>query len=96
MDRYRPNIIQQGCWSTSCNKFPAYQFYAATIYPGNEYLFNATKCDSVSMFRMGNCNHEVVQSLGISTPNWARGKFYLNLNISMEDFKNHLLICKRK
>ncbi|XP_037048595.1 phospholipase A1-like, partial [Bradysia coprophila] len=29
-----PSIIQHGCWSTSCTRNQAYQFYVKTIYPG--------------------------------------------------------------
>lgn len=80
LNYYRPSIIQQGCWSTSCSVNRAYQFYAKTVYPGNEYLFNATKCESAGLFRMGNCNNVTSQiPLGISTPTWARGNFYLTL-----------------
>lgn len=76
---YRHNIIQSGCWSISCSQAArAYKFYARTVYPGNEYLFNATRCESFSLFRMGNCDSGETQiPLGIYTPNWARGNLYL-------------------
>lgn len=79
----RPNIIQPGCWSTSCTTNYAYQFYAQTVYPRLDYSFNATKCDSFSSFRTGNCNNASSQiPLGISTPNWARGNFFLTFQLA--------------
>ncbi|KAG4075507.1 hypothetical protein HA402_003332 [Bradysia odoriphaga] len=65
----------------------AYQFYVKTIYPGMEYSFNATKCESFRLFRTGNCNDAATPiPLGFLTPHWARGKFFLT-SLLLPDFR---------
>lgn len=94
-NRYRPSIIQRGCWSTSCRRVHAYQFYVKTVYPGMEYSFNTTKCESFRLFRTSNCGDASLSiPLGFSTPHWARGTFFLtSLPDSRVPFKKHCNEC---
>lgn len=76
----RRDPLQPGCWSIFCAHSRSYRYFAETVYPGNEQNFIATKCSSLSAYKLGRCEGGRPIPMGIATPTSARGSYYLETN----------------
>lgn len=48
--------LQPGCYTIFCSHSRAYEYFAETVYPGQERRFEATKCHSLGAYKRGRCN----------------------------------------
>ncbi|KAG5684757.1 hypothetical protein PVAND_013971 [Polypedilum vanderplanki] len=64
-----------------CPHWRSVRFYAESVINKYEPVFQARKCDSWNNFKKGYCksNNDFV-SMGIDTPSYARGDYYLQTN----------------
>lgn len=62
-----------------CSHNRAYEFFAETVYEGNEKNFMSTQCNSISSLRDGRCSMKRIP-MGIDTPTDARGNYFLETN----------------
>lgn len=77
-----PNGVQPlppGCLSISCAHQRATEFYAESVYPGNENNFMAVKCGSLSALLSNYCQGEAYP-MGFATPQNLKGNFFLKTN----------------
>lgn len=65
-----------GCMDLVCSHSRAYQFYAETVYPGNEENFQAVRCDSLLSLQNQRCKSKSIP-MGINTPITAKGNYFL-------------------
>ncbi|KAH8419683.1 hypothetical protein KR009_000874 [Drosophila setifemur] len=68
-----------GCFSVICAHGRSWQYYAETVYPGNERNFLATRCSSLAHVRDLRCPGEEIP-MGYATPVKARGNYFLEVN----------------
>lgn len=59
-----------------CAHARAWEFYAVTVYPGNEEAFLATKCSSITALNSGSCPGKRVP-MGIACPHKVKGNYFL-------------------
>lgn len=77
-----PNGVQPlppGCSSITCAHQRATEFYAESVYPGNENNFMAVKCGSLSALLSNYC-HGNAAPMGYATPQNLKGNFFLKTN----------------
>lgn len=77
-----PNGVQPlppGCYTITCAHLRAVEYYAESVYPGNEMNFLALKCNSLSAYNSQYCNGRTYP-MGYATPSYMRGNFFLNTN----------------
>lgn len=72
----RSNPIQPGCHSFGCTHSRSYEYYAETVYPGNENGFMSTICSSLRMLDFGFCEGERYP-MGIACPTTLKGTLFL-------------------
>lgn len=78
-DIHRRYSLQPGCWTIICAHRRAYEYYAESVRPGNEFNLMAIKCSSFSSFKNKKCTERPIP-MGIMAPNNVRGNFYLQTN----------------
>lgn len=71
--------LQPGCLTIICSHARSWEFYAETVEPGNEDNFMATRCDSYSSLKAGNCHGKPIP-MGYAVPTTAKGDFFLETN----------------
>lgn len=76
------NQIPLGCTSSICAHGRAWEYYAESVYPGNENNFIATRCISEEHFRNGTCGTNKVSMGFAEKPKNLKGNFYLDVNPS--------------
>ncbi|XP_031628400.1 vitellogenin-2-like [Contarinia nasturtii] len=77
-----PNGVQPlppGCLSISCAHQRAPEFYAESVYPGNEFNFMAVKCGSLSALNGKYCPGKPIP-MGYATPLNIKGNYFLKTN----------------
>lgn len=65
-----------GCYDIGCAHSRAYEFYAESVYPGNENAFLGVKCQSMFALNAGFCKGKR-QSMGYATPVTLKGSYFL-------------------
>ncbi|XP_031628396.1 hepatic triacylglycerol lipase-like [Contarinia nasturtii] len=79
---FYPNGVQPlppGCYSMSCAHQRAPEYYAESVYPGNENNFMAVKCGSLSSLISNFCPGNPVP-MGYATPQNLKGNYFLKTN----------------
>ncbi|XP_055296585.1 uncharacterized protein LOC129565592 [Sitodiplosis mosellana] len=77
-----PNGVQPlppGCLSISCAHQRAPEFYAESVYPGNENNFMGVKCGSLAAYSAKYCPGRAYP-MGYATPQNLKGNFFLKTN----------------
>lgn len=67
------NLLQPGTFDIETSHARAWQYYAETVYPGNENNFLARKCTSMKAVDVHNCVGPLYP-MGIATPFNLKGK----------------------
>lgn len=73
------NPLPPGCSSISCAHQRAVEFFAESVYPGNENNFMSVKCGSLSALISNYC-HGKAYPMGYATPHNLKGNFFLKTN----------------
>ncbi|XP_031628399.1 vitellogenin-1-like [Contarinia nasturtii] len=68
--------LQPGSFDVSSSHSRAWQYYAESVYPGQESNFLAKECTSMQAFET-NCCHGPWISMGYATPTHVKGKYFL-------------------
>lgn len=85
--------LPPGCLSISCAHARAWEYYAESVYPGNECNFLGVKCGSLNALNSKFCPGKK-QVMGYAVSNKLKGNFFLKTNdekpfgeFSRKDFK---------
>lgn len=71
--------LPPGCLTITCAHGRAWEFYAETVYPGNENAFEGVKCGSLSALNSGYCpGHKY--PMGYAVPHNLKGNYFLKTN----------------
>lgn len=93
------NPLPPGCLSMSCAHQRAPEYYAESVYPGNEYNFMGVKCDSLSSLNSNFCNTKAYP-MGYATPHNLKGNFFLKTNdekpYGLNATKNAVPVCSKR
>lgn len=73
------NSIQPGCFTVVCSHSRAWQYYAESVYPGNENNFVGVKCNSLSAVVDKLCNAQTA-IMGYNVNLKRKGSFFLRVN----------------
>lgn len=68
-----------GCLDISCAHSRAYEYYAESVYPGNENGFMAVKCTSLASLERGYCPGKSYP-MGYACPMNLKGNLFLKTN----------------
>ncbi|XP_070492769.1 vitellogenin-1-like [Chironomus tepperi] len=68
--------LMPGCFTIFCSHSRAWEYYAETVYKGNENNFIAKKCGSLHSFEINACIRQEV-AMGYSCPKTVKGNFFL-------------------
>lgn len=68
--------LQPGCYTLLCSHSRSFEYYAETVYRGNERNFMAVRCSDLQAYENGDCEGKPVP-MGMGTPTYAKGDFFL-------------------
>lgn len=68
--------LPPGCLTITCAHQRAPQFFAESVYPGNEYNFMGVKCGSLGALNAKYCPGRPVP-MGYATPQNLKGNYFL-------------------
>ncbi|XP_065357143.1 vitellogenin-1-like [Calliphora vicina] len=71
--------IKPGCFTLGCSHSRSWKYYAESVYPGNEYNFMGTRCNSLKKKEDGFCNG-YTYPMGIEVPLMLRGNYFFSVN----------------
>ena len=71
--------LPPGCNDIICAHSRAYDYYAESVYPGNEHGFMARKCNSISAYNNGNCKGQEF-AMGLKVHDDLKGNYFLKTN----------------
>lgn len=71
--------LPPGCFSITCAHLRAVEYYAESVYPGNELNFLGVKCNSLSAYNSKYCQG-TAYPMGYATPSYIKGNFFLQTN----------------
>ncbi|EDV46470.1 vitellogenin-3 [Drosophila erecta] len=71
--------LPAGCFSVTCAHARSWEYFAETIYPGNERNFLAVRCNSISRMRDFRCPGDDVP-MGYQVPHNIKGNYFLEVN----------------
>lgn len=71
--------LPPGCLSITCAHQRAPEFFAESVYPGNENNFLGVKCGSLAAYVAKYCPGTPVP-MGFATPQGIKGNFFLKTN----------------
>lgn len=74
---YSLDPLPPGCFTIVCAHARAYNFYAESVYPGNEEAFLGVKCGSLTALNTGYCKGKQI-AMGYAVPVNVKGNFFLN------------------
>lgn len=80
--------LPPGCLSIVCAHCRAWEFYAESVYPGNEEIFMATKCTSITAMNMNLCPGPK-NPMGFAVNKRVKGNLFLVTNGNSPFGKNH-------
>lgn len=88
--------LPPGCLSVTCAHQRAPEFYAESVYPGNEFNFLGVKCGSLAALNAKYCPGKPIP-MGYATPHNLKGNFFLKTNekspFGMNATKDYKPIC---
>ncbi|XP_058450487.1 vitellogenin-1-like [Malaya genurostris] len=73
------NSIQPGCYTITCSHSRAWEYYAESVYPGNERNFIGVKCNGLSALISGLCRRQKAV-MGYAVCNNIKGNFFMRVN----------------
>lgn len=79
--------IKPGCYTLGCSHSRSWEYYAESIYPGNEYNFMGTRCTSLKKKEDGFCNSSAYP-MGIASPTFLKGNYFFNVRKTAPFGKN--------
>ncbi|XP_031628397.1 vitellogenin-1-like [Contarinia nasturtii] len=86
-----------GCFTITCSHGRAVEYYAESVYPGNEHNFMAVKCNSLSALEQNSCKGIPIP-MGYATPTNVKGNYFLKVNkkspYGKNSTKNFVPICQ--
>lgn len=88
-----PNGLQpipKGCHSSVCAHGRAWEYYAESVYPGNEESFLSTKCSSEENYRNGSCSGTKIPMGFAEKSVNMKGNYYLDVNEVAPFGKDHM------
>ncbi|KAJ6640105.1 Vitellogenin-1 [Pseudolycoriella hygida] len=71
--------LPPGCFTIVCAHGRAWEYYAESIYPGNENVFEGVKCGSLTALNTGYCPGKKF-SMGYAVPHNLKGNYFLATN----------------
>ncbi|XP_016923285.2 vitellogenin-1 [Drosophila suzukii] len=71
--------LPAGCLTVTCAHARSWEYFAETIYPGNEMNFRATRCNSMSRLRDLRCPGNEVP-MGYNVPHDVKGNYFLEVS----------------
>ncbi|KNC26383.1 Vitellogenin-3 [Lucilia cuprina] len=71
--------LPTGCLSVVCAHARAWEYFAETVYPGNEFNFIGARCSSLTRLREGKCPSKEVP-MGYAVPFDVKGNYFLEVN----------------
>ncbi|XP_016980058.1 vitellogenin-1 [Drosophila rhopaloa] len=71
--------LPAGCFSVTCAHARSWEYYAETVYPGNEGNFMATRCSSIARLREFRCPGDEVP-MGYAVPQNIKGNYFLEVS----------------
>ncbi|KAH8416888.1 hypothetical protein KR222_010312 [Zaprionus bogoriensis] len=71
--------LPNGCLTVPCAHARAWEYYAESVYPGNERNFMAVRCTSLQKLRDNLCQGQEYP-MGYSAPHSLKGNFFLETN----------------
>lgn len=90
--------LPPGCLSIVCAHGRAWEFYAETVYPGNEYTFMAVKCNSLPALNSGYCRGYKFP-MGFAVPYNIKGNYFLKTKrhspYGEESTKSSEVVCNK-
>lgn len=75
----KEEALQPGCDDIICSHKRAYQYYAESVYPTNDYAFLGIQCSSLADLDAGRCMGKRYP-MGYATPPTQTGEYYLRTN----------------
>ncbi|KAL5280906.1 hypothetical protein ACFFRR_004738 [Megaselia abdita] len=72
--------IPNGCITLACAHSRAWQYYAESIYPGNEHNFLSAKCSSMKRFKLNKCTEMNVPMGYLDKRQNVKGNYFLETN----------------
>ncbi|ALC48474.1 CG5162, partial [Drosophila busckii] len=73
------NPLPTGCLTVVCAHARSWEYYAESIYPGNENNFMAVRCSSIQNLRESKCVTNE-SPMGYAAPNTLKGNYFLEVN----------------
>ncbi|KAH8317101.1 hypothetical protein KR074_011834, partial [Drosophila pseudoananassae] len=73
--------LPAGCYSVVCAHARSWEYYAETVFPGNERNFLATRCSSLARLREFRCPGDGIP-MGYAVPLTTKGSYFLEVNPS--------------
>lgn len=74
--------VPDGCLTIACAHSRAWQYYAETVYPGNENNFLSAKCSSMKRFKLNKCTELNVPMGYLEKRQNVKGNYFLETNTS--------------
>lgn len=71
--------LQPGSFDLSSSHGRAWEYYAESVYPGNEYNFLARQCSSIEALNSGYCIGPLIP-MGFAAPTYVKGNYFLKTN----------------
>lgn len=68
-----------GCLTIFCSHSRAWEYFAETVYKGNENNLIAKKCGSLHSYEINACIQKEIP-MGYACPTTAKGNFFLKTN----------------
>uniref|UniRef100_A0A1L8EB18 Putative vitellogenin-1-like protein n=1 Tax=Haematobia irritans TaxID=7368 RepID=A0A1L8EB18_HAEIR len=70
--------LPPGCVSVTCAHARAWEYFAETVYPGNENNFMGARCTSLTRLREGKCPKQDVP-MGYAASTKAKGSYFMEV-----------------
>ncbi|XP_067639517.1 vitellogenin-3-like [Eurosta solidaginis] len=71
--------LPKGCYDIGCAHARSWQYYAETVYPGNEMSYLGVRCSSLTQAEEGKCPGPKVP-MGYAVPKDLKGNYFLDVN----------------
>lgn len=78
--------VQTGCITDGCAHNRAWEYYAESVYPGNENNFLSAQCEITGRFTLNDCGPFTIP-MGFAARN-VRGRYFLKTNYKAPYGKN--------
>lgn len=73
------HALPPGCTSITCAHQRAVEYYAESVYPGNENNFPSIQCNSLNADDTTYCSDKTVP-MGFAAPSTLKGNYFLRTN----------------